>query len=314
MNNFIKNNESKCFAFGTIFLWASAFPVTKIALSYFTPQTLGLVRYLSATICLLLIGYIKKIGLPKTRDIPKFLFSGGMGFFLYMITFNTGSIYLTSATSSIIIAIAPILTALMSNLLLKEKINVYGWIAISMEFVGILFLTLWNGEFSLNIGALWMIGAAFVLAIYNITQREYTKTYTPFQSTTYSIIGGTVLLSIFVPESTSQIMAAPLKAWGIIIYLGIFPSAIAYIWWSRALSIAKITSEVTNFMFVTPLLSGIMGCILVNEYPSLETYVGGTIILSGLMLFNLTNKNDIKGVKFYGNNYRQEKSYIEKNN
>ncbi|MDP0493973.1 MAG: DMT family transporter [Fusobacterium sp. JB021] len=290
MNNFIKNNESKCFAFGTIFLWASAFPVTKIALSYFTPQTLGLVRYLAATICLLLIGYIKKIGLPRTRDIPKFLFSGGMGFFMYMITFNTGSIYLTSATSSIIIAIAPILTALMSNLLLKEKINVYGWIAIAMEFVGILFLTLWDGEFSLNIGVLWMIGAAVVLAIYNITQREYTKTYTAFQSTTYSIIGGTILLSIFVPESTAQIMKAPIKAWWIIAYLGIFPSAIAYIWWSRALSVAKVTSEVTNFMFVTPLLSGIMGCILVNEYPSAATYIGGTIILSGLMLFNLTNK------------------------
>jgi len=290
MKNFIKNNESKCFAFGTIFLWASAFPVTKMALSYFTPQALGFIRYLTATICLLLIGYLKKIGLPKTRDIPKFLFSGGMGFFMYMIAFNTGSIYLTSATSSIIIAIAPILTALMSNLLLKEKINVYGWIAIIMEFVGILFLTLWDGEFSLNVGILWMICAAVVLAIYNITQREYSKNYTAFQSTTYSIIGGTILLSIFMPESIPQIIEAPLKAWSLIVYLGIFPSAIAYIWWTKALSLAKITSEVTNFMFVTPLLSGIMGCILISEYPSSATYIGGTIILSGLMLFNLTSK------------------------
>lgn len=290
MNNFIENNKSKCFAFGTIFLWASAFPVTKMALSYFTPQALGFIRYLTATICLLLIGYLKKIGLPKTRDIPKFLFSGGMGFFMYIIAFNTGSIYLTSATSSIIIAIAPILTALMSNFLLKEKINVYGWIAIIMEFVGILFLTLWDGKFLLNVGVLWMMCAAIVLAIYNITQREYSKNYTAFQSTTYSIIGGTILLSIFMPESIPQIIEAPLKAWSLIVYLGIFPSAIAYIWWTKALSIAKITSEVTNFMFVTPLLSGIMGCILIGEYPSSATYIGGSIILSGLMLFNLTSK------------------------
>lgn len=305
MYAFIKKHETKFCAFGTVFLWASAFPFTKMALFYFTPHALGFVRYLSASLCLLFIGKRKKIGLPQSKDIPKFLFSGGMGFFLYMITFNTGSGYLTSATSSVIISIAPILTALMSYMLLEEKISFLGWIAIFIEFLGIVFLALWRNKLSLNVGIIWMLLAATSLAVYNITQREMTKKYTSFQSTTYSIIGGTILLSIFMPESIPQVINAPLKAWMIIIYLGIFPSALAYFLWGKALLSANVTTEVTNFMFITPLLSGIMGCILINELPPFSTYIGGSIILSGLILFNLANhkKIELERGQAYGNNY-----------
>ena len=285
-NSFFKKYEYKLYAFGTVFLWASAFVFTKVGLQYFTASALGLFRYISASLALLVIGYIKKIGFPETRDIPKFLFSGAVGFTLYMITFNKGSQSLTSATGSVIIAIAPILTAAFSSFIFKEKINFKGWLSIMVSFVGILVLALWNGVFSIDIGIILMLSAAILLAVYNITQREYVKKYTAFQSTSYSIFAGTVLLMIFLPESIPQLISAEPKAWLVLIYLGVFPSAIAYIWWSKALSVAEVTSEVTNFMFVTPLISAVMGSLIINEMPSLETYIGGGIILSGLILFN----------------------------
>ena len=284
-NNFL-NNKCKLFAFGTVFLWASAFVFTKVALQYFTSSALGVFRYIVASITLLIIGYIKRIGFPATRDIPKFLFSGAVGFTLYMVTFNKGSETLTSATSSIIIAIAPVLTAAFSCFIFGERIKFKGWLSIGLSFMGILFLTLWNGIFSIDIGIIWMLGAAILLAIYNITQRQYVRKYTAFQSTSYSIFAGTVLLLIFLPEAVPQLVNADIKAYLVIIYLGIFPSAIAYIWWGKALTLAKITSEVTNFMFVTPVIAAVMGSIVISEFPSIETYIGGGIILAGLILFN----------------------------
>ena len=115
----MKNNKCRLYAFGTVFLWASAFVFTKVGLIYFTASALGLFRYVSASIALLVIGYIKKIGFPDKKDIPKFIFSGAVGFTLYMVTFNKGSQTLTSATGSVIIAIAPILTAAFSSFLFK---------------------------------------------------------------------------------------------------------------------------------------------------------------------------------------------------
>lgn len=286
INKILKNQECKVYAFGTIFLWASAFVFTKVGLEYFTASALGLFRYVAASAALLVIGYIKKIGFPAVRDIPKFFFSGAVGFTLYMVTFNKGSQSLTSATGSVIIAIAPVLTAVLSSIIFGEKIKIKGWLSIMVSFVGILVLALWNGVFSVDIGIIWMTGAAVLLATYNITQRQYVRKYTAFQSTAYSIFAGTILLMVFLPESIPQLVNAQPKAYLVLLYLGIFPSSIAYIWWGKALSLAKMTSEVTNFMFVTPLLSAVMGSIVINEMPSIETYIGGGIILTGLLLFN----------------------------
>ena len=87
-----------------------------------------------------------------------------------MITFNTGILTLTSATSSIIIAVTPILTAIVASNLYKEKIKPIGWAAIAAAFIGVLILLLWEGVFSINIGLIWTVGAAIVFCGYNIIQ------------------------------------------------------------------------------------------------------------------------------------------------
>ena len=50
------------------------------------------------------------------------------------------------------------------------------------------------------------------------------------------------------------------------------------------------TSEVTNFMFVTPLLSTIMGFIILHEVPNAGTFIGGAIIIISIVVFNLKGK------------------------
>jgi drug/metabolite transporter (DMT)-like permease len=277
---------SHFYAICTVFLWASAYVFTKVALNYFTAFSLGFLRYLVAAIVLIIAASIKKIGLPDIKDIPKFILSGLLGFTLYMIAFNIGSKTLSSTTSSIIIATVPILTALFASISLKEKLRALSWIAILIQFSGILILTLWNGLLSINIGVIWMFGAALLLSGYNITQRQYTKKYTAFQSTTYSIVAGAILLSVFSSEGISQIIQAPLNQVFVVLYLGIFPGAVAFICWSKALAIAKKTSDVSNYMFVTPLLSLMLGYIIIYEVPDIATYVGGPIIIFGLLIFN----------------------------
>ncbi len=85
-------------------------------------------------------------------------------------------------------------------------------------------------------------------------------------------------------------MVAPAKQIFVIIYLGVFPSAIAYFLWGTALALAEKTSDVTNFMFVTPLLAVVMGFFIIGEVPSMGTFLGGAIIIAGLILFNLKGR------------------------
>ncbi|MDD4842744.1 MAG: DMT family transporter [Anaerotignum sp.] len=286
-------NKQKVWGLGflTVFLWASAFPLTKIVQEHFTSNPLGFLRCGIAAILLLIMGKCTHIHKPKKEDIPWFFLSGGLGFTLYMITFNTGIQTLTSATSSIVIAITPILTAIVATKLYNEKIRPLGWVSILMAFIGVLILLLWEGVFSINIGLVWTISASLVFCGYNILSRRLSqKGYSSLEIVTYSMLCGTILLGFWSFEGFRQLANASPKHILALIYLGAFPSAAAYFFWGKAMSFANRTSEVTNFMFITPLLSTIMGFIILKEIPNMGTFIGGAVIIFSIIVFNLKGK------------------------
>lgn len=240
---------------------------------------------------LIIIGKCCHIRLPQKKHIPLFFVSGGLGFTGYMITFNTGILTLTSATSSIIIAVTPILTAIVASNLYKEKIKPIGWAAIAAAFIGVLILLLWEGVFSINIGLIWTVGAAIVFCGYNImTRRLSAMGYNALEIVTYSMICGAILLGFWAGDGLHQLAGASMSHIIALIYLGALPSATAYFTWGKAMSYAERTSEVTNFMFVTPLLSTIMGFIILHEVPNAGTFIGGAIIIISIVVFNLKGK------------------------
>lgn len=277
------------YAITTIIFWSLAFVYTKLALQHFSALSLGFVRYLLASIVLLIVVIASKIKPPKPKDYILFAMSGGLGFFLYMVTFNMGSTTVTAATSSIIVATAPIMTALMALIIYKEKIKAYQWVAVGIEFIGILVLTLLDGSFSTNAGVIWLLLAAVCLSSYNMIQRKITKTYSAMQSSAYSIFAGTIMLAIFAPKSINEMATAPPIQWFYIVILGVFSSAVAYVCWAKAFAKAEKTTYVSNYMFLTPFLASIEAVLIGGETLSKSTIFGGIIIMSGVFLFNKAN-------------------------
>lgn len=281
----VNRKKALVYAACTVFLWASAYVFTRIALQTFSPGTVSVTRYLFASLFLLVAALSMRTHLPKLRDIPLFFLSGAMGFALYMIFFNEASRTVTAATGSVLIASVPILTAVLARIFLKERLNRLSGFAVVIEFGGILILTLWDGVFSINKGILPMIAAAVLLSGYNLIQRQLTKRYSAFAATAYSIFAGTFLLLVYLPEAIGQVRVASLSEIAVLAFLGLFPSAIAYVFWTKAFSYAEKTSDVTNFMFVTPLLTALLGYTMIAEVPPLSTLVGGAVILTGFILF-----------------------------
>ncbi len=99
------------------------------------------------------------------------------------------------------------------------------------------------------------------------------------------MVCGAILFLFFLPNAVTELATASSIQILVVLSLGIFSSGVAYVLWGKALSIAEKTSEVTNFMFVTPLLSTILGFLFLKEIPSMGTFIGGTMILIGLVLF-----------------------------
>lgn len=273
----------------TILFWSLAFLFTKQAVASFSPFAAGLLRYLVASGTLLIIVVALKIKPPKKKDIPTFVVSGFVGFFLYMIFFNTATSMLSGGTCSLVIALTPVLTSIEAAILFGEKLKPYQWLATAISFAGVAALVIMNKENSVGVGVYWAAGAAFVLASYNIWQRRLTKTYSSLQASAYSIFFGTLFLCVFGGKAAAELPNASKESIIAILFLGIFSSAVAYVSWSKAFALAKKTSDVSNFMFLTPFLTTVIGIAFAGERLELSTVIGGVLILSGILLFQREN-------------------------
>ena len=284
---YAKLTAKEC-AFIAIFFWATAFVLTKVVLKEVDVTTLGVLRYFFASIIVIFILIKQKISLPKLKDIPAFVFAGFSGYAGYIVFFNMATLLSSPSTLSVINALAPAITAIVAYFIFNEKIKIIGWISMGISFCGILILTLWNGTLTVNRGVIYMLIGCVLLSLYNISQRYLTKKYSSFDVSMYSMLIGGILLVVYSPSSVRNIFSISFNSLILIIYMSVFPSIISYFFWTKAFEIAKHTTEVTSFMFVTPVLATLMGIIILGDIPKLSTLIGGVVIILGMIIFNKT--------------------------
>ena len=284
---YAKLTAKEC-AFIAIFFWATAFVLTKVVLKEVDVTTLGVLRYFFAAIIVIFILIKQKISLPKLKDILAFVFAGFSGYAGYIVFFNMATLLSSPSTLSVINALAPAITAIVAYFIFNEKIKIIGWISMGISFCGILILTLWNGTLTVNKGVIYMLIGCVLLSLYNISQRYLTKKYSSFDVSMYSMLIGGILLVVYSPSSVRNIFSISFNSLILIIYMSVFPSIISYFFWTKAFEIAKHTTEVTSFMFVTPVLATLMGIIILGDIPKLSTLIGGVVIILGMIIFNKT--------------------------
>lgn len=276
---------SHCCALCAVVLWSSAYVFTKVALASFTPATLAFLRCAVAALALLCVAARRAKGSCRALDWPVFLLSGVLGFSLYLWLFNTGQAGLTAATSCVLISTAPLITAVMAAALLHERLRPSGWLALALAFAGVLILMLWDGTLSLNDGIFWSLGAAACISGYNLLQRRHAGRCGTLTLTAWSFACAALTLSPFAPEAVRRFCLAPWTHCCAVVFLGLFPSALAYLLWAKALSLAKSAGTAAAYMFLTPLFSLLLGYAVLAEVPGPGTFAGGAVILAGLALF-----------------------------
>lgn len=286
--NFYKKLNAKYCAFIAVLFWSTAFVFTKSILKYMDVNTLAVARYFFAGIIMIFVALKKKMSLPKMEDIPYFFLAGFFGYSGYLIVFNIALSKISPSSASVISALAPAITAIIAYFLFKEKIKFIAWIALLISFIGILILTLWDGVFSINVGLIYMFLACLCISFYNISQRGLSQKYSSLEVTIYSMLTGTIQLSLYSPTSYIKIFSMNMEVILMILYMAIFPSILSYLMWTRAFEIASSTAEVTSFMFAIPVLATIMGIIFLGDIPKLSTFIGGGIIILGIFIFNKT--------------------------
>ncbi len=294
MNNNSKSNlKMYLAAIGTCLFWGSSFPFMRYisAEEIYSPSSIMFLRFLVASIVLLVVNKTQKSRLPDKKDLPLIFLSGFLGIFLYTWAFNIASVNVLSGVSSFIISSTPIFTLLLSMVFLKERPSKQALVGLFLSFTGLFlisFTELVASNFSIDI--IFLICCAVLTSSYNILQRKVLLKYNALEAVSYSVFAATLAMFIFLPSFATEAKDSTLSVNLAIVYLGVFPAAAAYYLWNLALSLAEDTATITAFQYSVPFISIILAYFWLGESITMLAFVGGIVIIFGMFVSNKQSK------------------------
>ncbi len=203
------------------------------------------------------------------------------GIGIYNICLNIGEVTVSAGIASFVIGLMPIMTILLSLAFLKEKQNNGVWCGILISLLGLFIIAVCESS-SENIGQglILILISTFTGAVLTIIQKHFARVYHPVAIISWVIWGGTLLLMVFLPKLLQEMQTAHYPATLSVIYMGIFPGAIAYLAWGLVLKTVS-ASKTSLSLYGLPILSTLLGVIFLHEHPSLTSLFGGGIALLG---------------------------------
>jgi len=128
--------------------------------------------------------------------------------------------------------------------------------------------------------------AAVMAAGYTVAGKKMLQRYSALSLTVYVCLLGSLGLILFISSSLfEEVAAMSLTGWGVVIFLGLFPTVVGYVLWFVALEI-KNASEISVFLYFVPVLSTIISYILFREAITWLFIFGGTLVILGLYVVN----------------------------
>jgi drug/metabolite transporter (DMT)-like permease len=275
-------------------VWASAFAGIRAGLRAYSPANLAILRFLVASLVLAVYAGIAHFRRPEFRDLPGLALTGLIGITFYNLALNYGETRVTAGAASLLIASVPIWTALAARFWLHEKLTAIGWIGVFVSFAGVALIASGEGAgIRLSPQALIILAAAITSAGYMILQKHYLGRYSALEFTAYSIWFGTALMLPFGTGLMHTMRAAPASATLAVIYLGVFPGALAYVAYAYILSHGA-AGRTSTLLYVIPIVAIGIAWIWLGEVPKPISLVGGVVALGGVVLVNTVGRSKVE--------------------
>lgn len=267
----------------TVVLWASAFVSIRSAGDAYSPGALALGRLLAGSLALGCVLLIRREGLPPRAAWPGIAVSGLLWFGVYMVVLNWGEQQVDAGTAAMVVNIGPILIALLGARLLGEGLppRLVAGMAVSFAGAVVVGLSMSGEGGSSTLGVVLCLVAAVGYAAGVVAQKPALAHASALQVTTFGCLVGTVACLPFAGQLVGQASDAPLPATLNMVYLGVFPTALAFTTWAYAL--ARTTAgRMGATTYAVPALVVLMSWLALDEVPAPLTLAGGTLCLAGV--------------------------------
>ncbi len=274
----------------TLVTWSSAFVAIRHLGEDVPPGSLSLGRLVVAVIALGAMVLISvptaRRRLPTRREWPLIALGGVSWIGIYNVALNESERRIDAGTAALIIQIGPIIVALLATFIFKERLTRWLVIGLAVGFAGVVIIgrassSGGNGDV---IGVLLSALAAVTFAVGVITQKKLLGSgMTALEMTFWFYVVGTIACLPWTFELVGVVGDASAADLGWIVYLGIVPSALAFVTWAYALN----RSDAGKFAlstFLVPFITTLMAWLFLGEVPPALAFVGGVMCIAGVLL------------------------------
>ncbi|MEZ4523020.1 MAG: DMT family transporter [Thermomicrobiales bacterium] len=208
-----------------------------------------------------------------------------------------GTSYLSAAVASMIATSTPVFMAILSRVLLGERLGARKLTGISLAFTGfviVLFYGSGQAEFSVT-NALGVFITALAPLSWTTSTLISTRLMLRHDPTIITgistVIGGVTLLPVLVTQSSlfTDVQSFGMTEWAAAFVTSVLSVVVAYTVWYRALRHLEPT-QIAVYVYLVPFFGVIFAWILLDEPITKFVVLGGMTILSGVALTNTARR------------------------
>jgi drug/metabolite transporter, DME family len=252
-----------------------------------SPITVGFYRLALSVPALLfaLLGLGKKAFQIKVKDMPVIALMGAM-LALYQLCYFAAIPKVGVAIATLVtLCMAPVIVALLSVLFLKERLEQSIVTALVIAIVGTFLLVGFQSASGGQVfsGVLLALGSATGYALVALTSRRLS-TYHPLQPVAFGFTVGAIVLLPFA-LSTGLTTSLDVSSWLRLLYLGLIPTAFAYVLFTLGMRTTKATVA-TIVTLLEPLTAVILAFVLFREQLSATAILGGVLLIAAIVLLS----------------------------
>ena len=285
----------------TTLFWSGNFVVSRGMHEQIPPFSLSFWRWLIALAILLFFGLRHLLRQRRlVREHLGFICTQGL---LGVTAFNSliyVAVQSTTAINAVLVnSCIPVLIAIWSWIMYREVMTARQCFGVLLSFVGV-FLIIFRADpaimlaLEFNRGDLLVMVAASFWALYSANLKKYPEGLHPFAYLTGIVIAGLLgILPFYCFEiARGQFFEVSLHSVSTIVYVALFASVLAFIFWNRAVRTVG-PNRAGPFIHLMPVFSTILAILFLGEKIQPYHVVGIAIIFTGITMTTYRSKKEL---------------------
>ena len=287
----------------TSLLWGTTWVASKIGIQEMPVLQMTAIRQLIAG--LIMVGFFmlkKRSSIPTRKQFRQIFF---LSLFMFVLAngLSTWSLmYIPAGLSALLGALYPLSVVVIEFAFFKKKgpdllmglgflLGIAGVAIVFYENLSVELTAAFISGISLSLGAMlsWSMGTIFITNI--------KMELNPYYSTGWQMVissGMLYLMSVLVQPSI-PLGDISLKAWGVILYLVLFGSIIAFA--AFIFSMKRLPVAIASlYAYINPLVAMVAGYFILGEKLTIFIFWGAIVTLAGVFIVNYGHKRNLEKI------------------